>query len=77
MLRIGIFTGLVAILAGCQASQSPAVIPSKDVIVEIHAGGDVRVEIHYSQSTDVELGGGNVSSPKQDHRLEIPIGPFP
>jgi len=74
MLRIGL-TLLAALLGGCQASQSPALPTSKDITVTIHAEGDVRVDIDYDQETAVELGGGNVSSPKQDNKLEIPVVP--
>lgn len=74
MCRIGL-TLLAALLGGCQASQSPAIPTSKDITVTVYAEGDVRVEIHYDQETVVELGGGNVSSPKQDNKLELPVLP--
>ncbi len=74
MYRIGL-TLLAALLIGCQASQSPAGATTKDIRVHIQAEGDVRLEIHYNQATTVELGGGNVSSPKQDNKLEIPFVP--
>ena len=73
MLRIGLNLLATLILVGCQASQSPGFPTSKDIRVNIQAEGDVRLEIHYHQSTDAELGGGNISSPKLDNKLDVKL----
>ena len=68
---------LVLVIAspGCQSSQSPQAPTDKRVIVQIEGSENIKVEIHYHQTTTVDVGGGNSSDQTMDNKGEVKI-PF-